>query len=127
MITDCQFDLSPMELYGDNVRALVARNPELAAKFYHKGLRLAISHQISSEHDQSCLEELKFEPDAKHLSSRALCLVITLLFLLSLKIELFQRVLIYISDLVCLKFLAISLINLFNQILCFDTPETIIY
>lgn len=125
--SDLEDKMPTIELYSNNVRSLIARNEKLAAKYYHKGLQLAISAQIKRESDTDIdLDDLKIEPYSKHSFTINFWLTFTLVFLL-FKIELFQIILIYIFDFVYLKFLAIFLINLFNQILCFDTPETIIY
>lgn len=115
-----------MDAYGDNVRSLMARNERLAGKFYQKGLHLAVNNQMKKDCLESDLKDLKFDISKRSCSNIATWLMITLC-LLSLKIELFQLFLIYIFDLFYLKFIAINLINFLNQILCFDTPEIIIY
>lgn len=115
-----------MDAYGDNVRSLMVRNEKLAGKFYQKGLQLVVNDEIKIDCLKTDLNDLKLNFPKRHSSNIAAWFVITLC-LFSFKIELFQNFLIYIFDLFYLKFIAISLINFLNQILCFDTPEIIIY
>ncbi|CAF0705938.1 unnamed protein product [Brachionus calyciflorus] len=146
-----------MHAYIDNLKDLSNRNQEILIKFYQKGLELRSKNQIleleeslessNFENDELYLhhpcENVNQNSNSSIISSRSSDLslwslsscrdrrlkgtIFIIFFIGFVKIDFLQDILIKIFDFFSLKFLILTIINIFNQVLSFSTPETIVY